>query len=565
MNKKSKICLGLVSCLIGILSFSSVFAQQALPAGGSSFETAVPLAPGSYQGSLAEDEAVFYCVQASPGQQIKIETDSNDMWLSLSNDQNEELQFGGSDKFVYWLPNSEKSTHSLYLKASNEVWETVSFTLQVSSANYYDANSQTDAGDSFEKSLDITTGQYQGYLAGYYDLMTPKGDDFKDYYKVPVKKGITYTFKVTPPSTDGIDLSLFSPNRELLDENSSANPGAIVNLSLIPTANTDIFVLVGHEAPISGEVLSYKLNIGTSTPLTKFYTCEEGSCELIGEFVSKEDCQTSTAKTCHQTESCDGECAGIIIPDGYGKLSFGVFSFFKNRSWLFLIAYAYLAICLQVLAKKTSTPNGWFAWIPVANIFLMLQIAQKPLWWFILLLIPIVNIITGIIIWMKIAERRGKPNWMGILLIVPVVGIAVPGYLAFFDNEKKETTPPYVATGTESANKPTVGYKHPCKYCNKLVPPNSAVCPFCGKVNPLGPYRCPKCHEPIEKEWQVCPRCNQNLRIVCPFCKKVTFFGDNCEDCGARLLVKCPNCGQEQPPISDKCIKCDQPLEKSNK
>ena len=114
-------------------------------------------------------------------------------------------------------------------------------------------------------------------------------------------------------------------------------------------------------------------------------------------------------------------------------------------------------------------------------------------------------------------------------------------------------------SGTAEANKPVVGYKHPCKYCGKLIPPNSTACPFCGKINPLGPYRCPRCHEPVEKDWQVCPKCNQNLRIVCPYCGKNTFFGDYCENCGARLLVKCPSCGQEQPPISDKCIRCGKP------
>ncbi|HPC30846.1 MAG TPA: zinc ribbon domain-containing protein, partial [Candidatus Pacearchaeota archaeon] len=235
-------------------------------------------------------------------------------------------------------------------------------------------------------------------------------------------------------------------------------------------------------------------------------------------------------------------------------------SFLIGYLVLWIILYIYFALCLYFIAKKTDTPNGWLAWIPVANVFLMIQIAQKPLWWFILLLIPFVNIVIIVILWMKIAERRGKPNWLGILMIVPVVGIIIPGYLAFSGKGKIEITPPYAATGTQEANKPVVGYKHPCKYCEKLIPPNSTVCPFCGKANPLGPYRCPKCHEPIEKEWQVCPKCNQNLRIVCPHCGKITFFGDHCEDCGARLFIKCPHCGQEQPPLSDNCIKCGKPL-----
>jgi magnesium-transporting ATPase (P-type) len=102
----------------------------------------------------------------------------------------------------------------------------------------------------------------------------------------------------------------------------------------------------------------------------------------------------------------------------------------------FLIAaafYVYVALALMTIAKKTNTPNAWLAWIPIVNIILMLNVAKKPLWWFILCLIPLVNIVIFIIVWMAIAEARGKPNWWGILMIVPVVNLIVPGYLAWSD------------------------------------------------------------------------------------------------------------------------------------
>ena len=106
------------------------------------------------------------------------------------------------------------------------------------------------------------------------------------------------------------------------------------------------------------------------------------------------------------------------------------------------------------------------------------------------------------------------------------------------------------------------GYKHPCRYCDKLIPPDSKVCPLCGKVNPLGPIRCPKCKTPIEKGWKNCPNCGLNLEITCPFCEKNTFFGDYCENCGKRLVVICPNpkCKTEQPPVENKCFKCGSAL-----
>lgn len=95
--------------------------------------------------------------------------------------------------------------------------------------------------------------------------------------------------------------------------------------------------------------------------------------------------------------------------------------------------YVYLALAVQTIANKTNTDNAWLAWIPIANIFLLLNIAKKPLWWFILFLIPLVSIVMAILVWMGVAESRGKPNWWGILIIVPLVGLIVPGYLAWSD------------------------------------------------------------------------------------------------------------------------------------
>jgi len=96
-----------------------------------------------------------------------------------------------------------------------------------------------------------------------------------------------------------------------------------------------------------------------------------------------------------------------------------------------LAMYIYTSLALQTIAKKTNTENAWMAWIPIINILLMLNIAKKPLWWIILCLIPLVNIVILIIVWMAIAEARKKPNWWGILMIVPVVNLIVPGYLAW--------------------------------------------------------------------------------------------------------------------------------------
>lgn len=93
--------------------------------------------------------------------------------------------------------------------------------------------------------------------------------------------------------------------------------------------------------------------------------------------------------------------------------------------------YVYMSLCLQVIAKKTGTSNGWLAWIPIINFFLWLKVARRPMWWFILLLIPFVNIIITVIGWMDIAKLRQKAGWWGVMFIIPVMNLIAPGYLAF--------------------------------------------------------------------------------------------------------------------------------------
>jgi hypothetical protein len=97
------------------------------------------------------------------------------------------------------------------------------------------------------------------------------------------------------------------------------------------------------------------------------------------------------------------------------------------------VFYVYFSLALQTIARKTNAENTWMAWIPIINIILMLNIAHKPMWWIILCVIPVVNIVIFILVWMEIAKARNKPEWWGILLIVPVVSIIVPGYLAWSD------------------------------------------------------------------------------------------------------------------------------------
>jgi phosphate starvation-inducible membrane PsiE len=115
---------------------------------------------------------------------------------------------------------------------------------------------------------------------------------------------------------------------------------------------------------------------------------------------------------------------------GPAALLGGMFMFFVVFG---LALYVYVALALKTIAEKTHTENSWLAWIPIANIILMINIAKKPVWWILLFIVPIVNFIVAVIIWMAVAEARQKPSWWGILAIIPGLNLIVPGYLAWVD------------------------------------------------------------------------------------------------------------------------------------
>ena len=104
----------------------------------------------------------------------------------------------------------------------------------------------------------------------------------------------------------------------------------------------------------------------------------------------------------------------------------------QSSVWIVMLAmYIILAFPVYTMAQKVGSKNPWFAFIPILNYIAWAEIAGKELWWGILMLIPCVNIVVLVILWMGIAERMGKPNWLGVLMIIPIANLIVPFYLAY--------------------------------------------------------------------------------------------------------------------------------------
>lgn len=65
---------------------------------------------------------------------------------------------------------------------------------------------------------------------------------------------------------------------------------------------------------------------------------------------------------------------------------------------------------------------GWKAIIPIWNTIVLLRIAGRPLWWIVLLLIPIVNIVILIIVMNDLARSFGKSSLfvLGLVIFNPI-------------------------------------------------------------------------------------------------------------------------------------------------
>ncbi len=122
-----------------------------------------------------------------------------------------------------------------------------------------------------------------------------------------------------------------------------------------------------------------------------------------------------------------------------------------------VIFYLFTAIMFFLIAKKTNTSLPWLAFIPIANVILMLNIARKPIWWLLLLFLPVLSIaapfleaiistggilpavigilslivcaVAWLLINLGIARAREKSGIWGVLLFIPCTNPIALGYL----------------------------------------------------------------------------------------------------------------------------------------
>ncbi len=174
--------------------------------------------------------------------------------------------------------------------------------------------------------------------------------------------------------------------------------------------------------------------------------------------------------------------------------------------------YAYVSVCLMIMARKTGAQPTWLAWIPIANLYLMCRIGGKSGAWVILLLLPLINVLFAILLFVEMAKALGRPAWTGVLILVPVVNLAVPAYLASGSPAApRPVAPPPRATGS-----PRRGA-------------DASVCASCGSPVGADDRFCGECATPVVRA-AVCQACG------------TAYTGDDrfCASCGTERGKNAP-------------------------
>jgi len=101
----------------------------------------------------------------------------------------------------------------------------------------------------------------------------------------------------------------------------------------------------------------------------------------------------------------------------------------ENSPMDFLVPLLFLGSALLFVAgmwkvfTKAGQP-GWACLVPIYNMIVLLQIAGRPVWWFLLMFVPVVNFVVMIVISMDIAKNFGKGAGYGL-------GLALFGFVFF--------------------------------------------------------------------------------------------------------------------------------------
>ena len=99
-----------------------------------------------------------------------------------------------------------------------------------------------------------------------------------------------------------------------------------------------------------------------------------------------------------------------------------------------ILLVIYVAIIVLMIAAfwkiftKAGQP-GWASIIPFYNLYILLKVVGRPAWWLIMFLIPFVNIVFLIIVYVDLAKAFGKGAGYAVgMLLLPFIFFPILGF-----------------------------------------------------------------------------------------------------------------------------------------
>lgn len=111
-----------------------------------------------------------------------------------------------------------------------------------------------------------------------------------------------------------------------------------------------------------------------------------------------------------------------------GAVFVGIMLIFQIVIFLLLVIPA--IIVNWKIVSKAGEP-GWASIVPVYNIFILNKIAGTPSWYVVLAILPGVNIIGLILIYIELSKKYSKPATIWLSIFIPIVALFMIGKTEF--------------------------------------------------------------------------------------------------------------------------------------
>lgn len=284
--------IALFGMLTIVMSFGIQTASAGPLGGGDSFENATQIYSGySVETWLDKGDEDYFHITVNPGQMLVltgtiVSADYGAMYQSIYDENISVLNTldikqypsdGSSSSLMTVSFDSEKDYYKLYIRTKADSYVLGSghfqYSLDVSVGDRYDANSGTDAGDTFDTAMNISHGSYNGFLSGNYDVndgthdawsSKDRGTDNKDLYKLSLEAGETINVKLTPADDVKLKSIIYNEDRANMNSTESPETGVITRSSWTAPYAQDMYVLIERAGNYPSG--TYHLDISVESP-----------------------------------------------------------------------------------------------------------------------------------------------------------------------------------------------------------------------------------------------------------------------------------------------------------